>query len=148
MFWCKTILILFCRKAAELKNLLNVRAGTMSDAALRLTDTASIILCLDMAGMLLSQPVNKVRTSTETGSEKDNHFFLLFLLFLLSFCCTCSLVLFCWRTICFCFFPHGPRCLSSRTRKRAGCFLFALFYHRQCSIPCHSYSSVLAISFN
>ena len=98
MFWCKTILISFCRKAAELKNLLNVRAGTMSDAALRLTDTASIILCLDMAGMLLSQPVNKVRTSTETetGSEKDSHFFLLlFFLFLLSFCCTCSLVLFC-----------------------------------------------------
>ena len=81
MFWCKTILILFCRKAAELKNLLSVRAGSMSDAALRLTDTASIILCLDMAGMLLSQPVNKVRTSTETETGKDNHFFLIFFFF-------------------------------------------------------------------
>ena len=144
MFWCKTILILFCRKAAELKNLLSVRAGSMSDAALRLTDTASIILCLDMAGMLLSQPVNKVRTSTETETGKDNHFFL-FIFFLLSFCC--SLVLFCWRTVFLFCFPHGPRCLPSRTCKRAGCFLFALFYDRQCNIPCHSYSSVLAVSF-
>lgn len=49
------------RKAAELKSLLNVRGGTMSVAALRLTDTAVILLCLDMAATYLSQPFDKVR---------------------------------------------------------------------------------------
>ena len=61
--WC---LVLFPRKAAELKNLLNVKAGSVSVAALRLTDTASVVLCLDMAGMLHSQPVDKVGCHFET----------------------------------------------------------------------------------
>jgi hypothetical protein len=52
--------VFISRKAAELKSLLNVRAGSVSVAALRLTDTASTVLCLDTAGSLLSQPVSKV----------------------------------------------------------------------------------------
>ncbi|KAK7114884.1 origin recognition complex subunit 6-like [Littorina saxatilis] len=59
------------RKAAELKNLLNVRAGSVSVATLRLTDTASVILCLDMAGMLLSHPVNKAEATKLSGLKKS-----------------------------------------------------------------------------
>ncbi|KAL8575900.1 hypothetical protein ACOMHN_027298 [Nucella lapillus] len=58
------------RKAAELKNLLSVRASSISVAALRLTDTASVILCLDMAGSLLSQPVDKMEAVKLSGLKK------------------------------------------------------------------------------
>ncbi|XP_025076274.1 origin recognition complex subunit 6-like isoform X2 [Pomacea canaliculata] len=58
-------------KAAELKSLLNVRGGTMSVAALRLTDTAVILLCLDMAATYLSQPFDKVQSIKLSGLKKS-----------------------------------------------------------------------------
>ncbi|XP_076449354.1 origin recognition complex subunit 6-like [Babylonia areolata] len=61
------------RKAAELKNLLSVRASSISVAALRLSETTSIVLCLDIAGMLLSYPVDKAEAAKLSGLKKTGY---------------------------------------------------------------------------